>query len=73
MNADCQSTILAVLSARGLSPTRRFKKKKKSNSERGVPEGSGEMQEEAQRTHRREKMCSYHAPIGVSDSLYLSL
>ena len=43
------------------------------NSERGVPEGSGEMQEEAQRTHRREKLCSYHAPIGVSDSLYLSL
>ncbi|KAK7834987.1 l-ascorbate peroxidase [Quercus suber] len=35
------------------------------NSERGVPEGSGEMQEEAQRTHRREKMCSYHAPIGT--------
>lgn len=43
------------------------------NCERGVPEGSGEMQEEAQRTHRREKMCSYHAPFGVSDSLSLIL
>ena len=33
------------------------------------------MQEEAQRTHRRETLCSYHAPSGVrvSPSLSLSL
>ena len=29
------------------------------------------MQEEAQRTHRRETLCSYHAQIGVRDFLSL--
>lgn len=31
------------------------------------------MQEEAQRTHRRETLRSYHAPIGVRVSLSLLL
>jgi hypothetical protein len=43
------------------------------NCERGIPEGSREMQEKAQRTHRRETLRSYHASISVRVSLSSSM
>lgn len=35
------------------------------NWERGIPEGSREMQEEVKRIYRRETLRSYHTPSGV--------